>query len=295
MLRGLYTATAGMITQQRKHDNATNNIANMNTTGFKAGNVTMRSFPEMLIQTIRDQEKPGSTAIGRLNTGVFAEEAIPLFTQGDMFATSKQTDLAIVSNIQVPGVMFDQSGIAVTEGGEMVYQPQAFFTVGDGSGNGEERYTRNGEFTVNEAGEWVTGSGMRLLGVDGQPFRMASQPEDVQITPNGRVFDRYTGAQLVDENDNPLQIRISIIDNPYNLIREGNGNFRLAEGSGPVRLLQGEDGVQVMQGYEERSNVDTTATMVEMMTAQRAYESNQKIVQYYDRSMEKAVNEVGRV
>jgi len=282
-----------MITQQRRHDNATNNIANMNTTGFKAGNVATRSFPEMLLQTIRDQEKPGQAKIGSLNTGVFAEEIMPLFTQGDLFSTNDATDLAIVSNIQVPGLQFDDSGIAVDANGNPVYQPQAFFTVGNA--NGEERYTRNGNFSVNAAGEWVTASGDRLLGVDGQPIVVNSRPEDVYVAPGGQLIDRFTGLQLADADGDPIQIRISIIDNPYQLIREGNGNFMLAAGAAVARLLQADEGVQVMQGYEERSNVDGTASIVEMMTAQRAYESNQKIVQYYDQSLQKAVNEVGKV
>src|SRR5690606_3187947 len=131
MLRGLYTATAGLITQQRRHDNATNNIANMNTPGFKAGTIATRSFPEVLIKTIRDQDKPGSPTVGSLNLGVLAEEVMPLFRQGDLFQTNYATDLALVSNIQVPGLQFDDAGRAIDANGDTVYQPQAFFTVGD--------------------------------------------------------------------------------------------------------------------------------------------------------------------
>lgn len=293
MLRGLYTATAGMIAQQRRHDAATNNIANLSTPGFKAGNTVTRSFPEMLIQTIRDGENVRKGPIGSLHGGVFAEESLPLFVQGDIIATHNPTDLAIVSNIQTPGLEYDSSGKAVTPEGEIVYQPQAFFgLVGP---EGEQRYTRNGKFSVNDAGEWVTSTGFRLLGVDGSPIRLADQPGDIQLTPNGRFIDSVTGEPVIGENGEPLQVLISIIDNPYQLIREGDGNFRLAEGAPPARALLGEDTVEVKQGYVERSNVDPTAATVEMMTALRAYEANQKVVQFYDRSMDKAVNEVGRL
>jgi flagellar basal-body rod protein FlgF len=63
----------------------------------------------------------------------------------------------------------------------------------------------------------------------------------------------------------------------------------------PARLLRADDTVELLQGYMERSNVDSTAQMVDMMSALRAYEANQKVVQFYDRNMDKAVNEIGRV
>lgn len=293
MLRGLYSATAGMIAQQRKHDAATNNISNMNTPGFKAVSTVTRSFPEMLIQLIRDGEIGRKGSIGSLHGGVFAEESLPLFIQGDVTATDNPTDLAIVSKIQLPGLEFDDAGRAVTPQGEIVYQPQAFFTVA--GADGAERYTRDGKFSVNEAGEWVTSTGFRLLGTDGEPIVTDGQPGDVRIAPSGRIIDAVTGEQLIGLSGEPLQLRISIVDNPYNLVREGDGNFRLADGADPARLLAADDSVEVLQGYVERSNVDPTAAMVDMMTALRAYEANQKVVQFYDRSMDKAVNEVGRV
>jgi flagellar basal body rod protein FlgG len=74
MLRGLYTAAAGMISEQRRHDTITNNIANINSPGFKQGSSLSRSFPEMLISRIRGgQDGAANAKIGRLNTGVFAE------------------------------------------------------------------------------------------------------------------------------------------------------------------------------------------------------------------------------
>ena len=293
MLRGLYSATAGMIAQQRKHDAATNNISNLNTPGFKATNTVTRSFPEMLIGIIRDGQNGPKGSIGSLHGGVFAEESLPSFLQGDVTATDNPTDLAIVSNIQIEGLEFDDSGKAVTPQGEIVYQPQAFFTVA--GTDGEVRYTRNGKFSVNETGEWVTSTGFRLLGQDGQPVRLVGQPGDIQIGPNGILIDTVTGEAAVDENGEPMRLLISVVDNPYDLVREGDGNFRLTEGSQPARQLVADEPVQVLQGYVERSNVDPTAATVDMMSALRAYEANQRVVQFYDRSMEKAVNEVGRV
>lgn len=295
MIRGLYTATAGMIAQQRKHDAATNNIANINTPGFKQNTVVQRSFPEMLIQLVRDGESgPGGQqrTIGSLHTGVFAEESVPLFAQGDLLETGLNTDLAILSNIQVEGLVFDASGRAVNADGEFVFQPQAFFTVMNAQG--ELRYTRDGRFTVNEAGEWIAAGGHRLVGANGLPVSSGGAV-NVRVTPQGALIDADTGEPLVDEDGEPVALLISVIENPHNLIREGEGMFRLADGAPPARALVPGENATVRQGYVERSNVDAVAATVNMMAALRAYEANQRVIQFYDRSLDKAVNEVGRV
>jgi flagellar basal-body rod protein FlgF len=293
MLRGLYSATAGLITQQRKHDSATNNITNLNTPGFKQVNVVTRSFPEMLISVVNGSPGEATKTIGKLTGGVFAEEGLSTFLQGDIMPTDVPTDIALLSNIQVPGLQFDASGKAINEQGEWVFQPQAFFSVANAAG--EERYTRDGKFSVNENGEWVTPTGHRLLGENGQPLVIDSLSGNIQITPNGRVFDTITGEQVTAADGTPVAIRVSVIENPHQLIREGDGNFLLDPAATPARLLRADDTVEVLQGYMERSNVDSTAQMVDMMTALRAYEANQKVVQFYDRNMDKAVNEIGRL
>jgi flagellar basal-body rod protein FlgF len=80
-------------------------------------------------------------------------------------------------------------------------------------------------------------------------------------------------------------------DNPLNMVREGHDLFRW-EGQGE---LAAAGAAELRQGFLERSNVDPVETSVQMMSAMRAYEANQKIIQFYDRSLDKAVNEVGRV
>lgn len=292
MIRGLYQAAAGMIAQQRKHDAATNNIANVNTPGYKAMNTVMRTFPELLLHAVNAGEPNLRGPIGRLATGVFAEEHVPLFIQGDMAPTGRAGDLALLSNIQVPGLVFDAAGRAVTPDGETVHQPQAFFTVMNAAG--ELRYTRNGQFTVNEAGEWLTPSGLRLVGVNGQPIVTELGPEQVQITATGLMIDRNTGEPLFGEDGEDLQLLISVVEQPYNLIREGNGVFYL-ENPEDARPMQPDEGGQVMQGYMERSTVDPVQATIDMMTALRMYEANQQVIQTYDRTLEKTVNDIGRV
>lgn len=289
MLRGLYTATAGMITQQRRHDTVTNNIANINTPGFKQVNAVARSFPDMLISLVgadNEQQK----RVGMVNTGVFAEESLSIHHQGDLSETNRTSDFAIISDIAVPGLAFDASGKYVTAAGETVFQPQAFFTVQDR--NGDTRYTRDGKFTLNTEGYLVTADGSYVVGTGGQPIQFAADISlDKLNLSNGQ---RFIDAR--DGTDTGQQLQIAIVENPNLLIREGNSKFRLeGEEDESVRLAAADDRFEVRQGFIERSNVDSAQSMVDLMSAMRAYEANQKVVQFYDRSLEKAANEVGRV
>lgn len=288
MLRGLYTATSGMVAQQRRHDTITNNIANLNTPGYKADNPLLRSFPEYLIQRVGDTPKGMlHPRVGRLAQGVFAEERVPTFKQGDLRETENPFDFALVSNLQVEGLNFDPTGRAVNDDGEFVFQPQAFFTVLDE--NGDRRYTRNGRFILNEQGEMITPAGYRVLGANGEPIQFNNR-DKVRVDKNGTVRDDLTGELIPDVQP----FLISRVENPNRLIREGNGVFRLGEDD-EVRAVEAGELVEIHQKHLEASNVDPSQSMVELMTAMRAYEANQKMIQFYDRSLDKAVNEVGRL
>ncbi|TYP75691.1 flagellar hook-basal body protein [Paenibacillus methanolicus] len=284
MLRGLYTAAAGMTAQQRRHDAVTNNISNINTPGYKQSNAVTRSFPEMMIALTEGNNK---TPIGRLNTGVFAEESLSVQLQGDLMQTNRSSDFAIMSDIELPGVAFDESGKSVSEDGEVTYQPQAFFTVQDASG--ETTYTRGGRFTVDDQGYLTTSDGSQVLGQGGNPIQLAPDQsmDKLTVTSDFRLVDPMTGEQVG-------QFMLSRIDNPNNLVRVGNGKFAL-QGDEQAQVVGAGERVELRQGYLERSNVDSAQSMVDLMSAMRAYEANQKVIQFYDRSLDKAVNEVGRV
>lgn len=305
MLRGLYTAASGMMAQQRKHDTITNNIANLNTPGFKQGNALSRSFPDMLLSRVRDgQAGGGSTTLGRLNTGVFAEENISIHAQGDLQETQNPFDFALVSDIQLPGAgfTFDGTGKYVDENGQRIYQPQALFTVMNAAG--EQRYSLNGKFTVDPAGRLVNADGNSVLGVDGQPIVLVDQGvpmRTIKVNNKGQ-FLNGDGIPLQNAAGQPIALMLTKVDDPNSLIREGNGLYRInPENQGNVSVIDlinaplPEDQVEVRQGFIERSNVDASQSMVSMMSALRAYEANQKVIQFYDKSMEKAANEIGRV
>ncbi|WP_424766627.1 flagellar hook-basal body protein [Paenibacillus sp. sgz302251] len=287
MLRGMYTAASGMIAQQRRHDTVTNNISNINTPGYKQTNAVTRSFPEMLL-SLTGAGAEHSKTIGKWNSGVLAEESLSIHLQGDMMQTNNASDFALVSNIEVEGMSFDASGKYVSPDGEVFFQPQAFFTLQDQ--NGEIRYTRGGKFTLTEQGFLMSNDGSNVLGADGQPIQL---PVGMGLDSLKLMDDQ----SFIDENGQNVgvQLLISRIDNPNLLVREGDGNFRFSNDQGEAVALAPGERVEVRQGYVERSNVDAAQAAVDLMSALRAYEANQKVIQFYDQSLDKAVNQVGRV
>lgn len=286
MIRGLYTAASGLVTQQRRHDTVTNNIANINTPGYKQTNTVARTFPEMMLSLTGVKDEP-NTKVGKLASGVFAEESLAIYLQGDLNQTNKASDFAILSDIAVDGLTFDSAGKNISENGTVTYQPQAFFTVQ--TAEGDIRYTRGGSFTVFDDGVLRTSDGSSVLGANGAPIQL----------PQGVSLDNLTlnaNRQLVDANGTVHgQLLISQVDNPYLLVRDGSGNYRYEGNANEVQTVVDGAGVEVKQGYIERSNVDVSQAAVDIMAAMRAYEANQKVIQFYDKSLDKAVNEVGRV
>nr|WP_295973135.1 flagellar hook-basal body protein [uncultured Bacillus sp.] len=276
MLRGFYTASYGMLAQQRKTEMLSNNLANTNTPGFKADQASLRAFPEMLLKRIEQQKTgtekeftlPVQKTIGALNTGVYMQETMPKFMQGSIQETNLNTDIALL-DINFP--------VNPETGG----QGSVFFTIENA--NGETRYTRNGNFTLDSQGYLTTASGFYVLDQQGERIQLSSEE-----------FELDEAGNITDANGKTSRVGVAYSDNPLALVKEGDGLYR-AENALPDAY--GMNGVQfkLQQGFIEQSNVDTAQTMTEMMTAYRAFEANQKVLQAYDRSLEKTVNEVGKV
>jgi flagellar basal-body rod protein FlgF len=278
MFRGFYTVASGMLAQQRKTEMLSNNMANANTPGFKADQSSMRAFPEMLLQRLDSAEVPTekkvnipfNSEIGTLNTGVYMQEATPNFLQGDLKETGNGTDVAL-TNLSMP--VEEASGALGS----------IFFTI-EGL-DGTPRYTRNGNFTVDGSGFLTTANGQYVL--DNNDERIQLPSDQFTINEEGQV--------LVDDR-NVATLGIGFAGNPNTLVKQGDGLFA-SENNNPLPSAYNIDGVsfRTSQGFLERSNVDAARTMTDMMTAYRAFEANQKVLQAYDRSMEKAANEIGRV
>ena len=278
MFRGFYTVASGMLAQQRRTEMLTNNMANANTPGFKADQSSMRAFPKMLLESIDSTTiptengltLPSNKKIGDLNTGVYMQETIPNFLQGDLQETGRKGDMALVD------VSMPTNEDAGTTG-------SVFLTVEGPDGN--PRYSRNGNLTVNGNGFLTTNSGFFILNDKGERIQLES--DQFSIGDKGQLL----------VNENPVaQLGIGYSDNPHQLVKQGDGLFA-TEGNQPLPNAYNQNNVEfsTKQGYLERSNVDASRTMTDMLSAYRAFEANQKILQAYDRSMEKAANEIGRV
>lgn len=273
MLRGFYTAASGMIAQQRRQEALSNNIANAQTPGYKQDQASLRAFPELLLEKRESLEMPGArnthipmnSRIGSINSGVYVQEITPDFSQGTLRETGTSTDMALVN-----GIMPDQAG--------------SFFYTVQGE-NGEVQYTRNGNFTVDSEGFLTTNQGNYVLDQEGNP-----------IFTDGLEFEvSKDGTIQTAEMETPLGIAYTADAN--NLRKEGQGLFGLEEGADPAvdaRALEGAS-FTVLQRSLEGSNVDSLQSMTEMMSAYRSFETNQTVLKAFDQSMEKTVNEIGRL
>ena len=281
MLRGFYTAATGMIAQQRRTEMLTNNMSNANTPGYKADQSSLRSFPEMLLSRLENKKVatmngltlPTSNVVGAVNTGVYVQEIASSFSQGTLQETGNSTDFAL-TDISMP--------VNVENG----RRGTVFFAVG--RPGGEMVYTRNGNFTVDQEGFLTVSNGNYVLDVNGN---------GIQVGNDQFTIDE-TGAIRLDGGDYVTNIGIAYAENPLALEKGPDSFYSYLEDGGlPMLNNEAIPGVQysLQQGFVEGSNVDTSQAMTEMLTAYRAFEANQKILQAYDKSLEKAVTEIGRV
>lgn len=258
MIRGLYTAVSGMITQEAKQDVITSNLSNSNTVGFKQDNLAIRRFDDVLLENY-DKVVGGKNVrneIGTLSLGSRVDSVNTDFTQGMIQDTGKPTDFAI-----------DGKG---------------FFTVqrNDGINNGQY-YTRDGHFHVNMRGILVNDSGDAVIGRN----LATNQLEPINVG-DGKLTSDVNGN--ISINDNKMYKLYTVDFNDYNSIKKIGDN--LYQGNNAV-----ENNAIVKQNSLEKSNVNVINEMTNMITTMRSFETNQKIIQSLDETLGKAVNEVGSV
>lgn len=278
MFRGFYTVATGMIAQQRRTELLTNNLSNANTPGFKADQSTIRSFPDMLMASIKGTNIPientteflSAKNIGAINAGVYMQETLPNYIQGQLYETGLNTDIALMDETLPIDQETGQAGAI-------------FFRLEHP--NGGEAYTRNGNFTVDGQGYLVNSQGLYVLSDAGQRIQLAN--DDFALSPEGYI---------TVNNQQVARLGIGYAATPDALLKQDNGLIRTVDGT-TLQSAYGVNGVSFLtqQKYLEGSNVDSARTMTDLLTAYRAFEANQKILQAYDRSMEKAVNEIGKV
>jgi len=278
LFKGFYTVATGMIAQQRKTEIITNNMANANTPGYKADQSTIRSFPDMLLSAVGNKtatiEKnikvPTIQEIGTVNTGIYMQETLADYVQGSLKETTMSTDFALVDG----NLPIDQ---------ESGNRGTIFFRLQHPEGG--ETYTRNGNFTLDAQGFLVNGNGYYVLSDAGQPIQLPN--DNFQLSEDGAI--RMDGVEVA-------RLGVSFSANPDLLVKQDNGLFRTDDnGNLPSAYQQDDVTFALKQNFLEGSNVDSAKSMTDLLTAYRAFEANQKVLQAYDKSMEKAVNEIGRV
>lgn len=150
--------------------------------------------------------------------------------------------------------------------------------------NGDIRYSRSSRFSLNENNE-LTINGHAVLSTDGRPITVGS--ENFQVAEDGTVSEN-------GQNLGRIDVRIAL--DTRNVAREGNDLYRTENGGElPSAAENPNVNYSVKQGMTERSNVDITRDYTEMTAAYRSFEANQKVLQAYDKSMDKAANEIGRI
>ncbi|NLO16810.1 MAG: flagellar basal-body rod protein FlgG [Arcobacter butzleri] len=247
MIRGLYTAASGMIAMQTQIDVTSNNISNVNTLGFKKDRA---EFQDLMYESLN--YTGGATSdISKNPTGIDVGMGVrtsgiqKVFLQGNLKLTSNELDMAI--------------------------EGKGFFQIN--LPNGELAYTRNGAFKLDDEGYIVNGMGYRLEPEITVPENLI----ELSIALDGTVTATDpTNGDTVDLG----QILITTFINPAGLMPYGDTLFLESEASGPA--IEGEPGDEafgtIRQGMVESSNVALVNEMVDLITAQRAYEANSKAI-----------------
>ena len=245
MFRGMFSAATGMGAQQLRLDIIANNLANVNTTGFKK---SRGDFEDLVYQTVRQAggELPGGGQVPtslQVGLGVRPVGIAKIFSQGDYVHTENELDVAV--------------------------EGKGFFKI---LSNGIEYYTRAGSFKMDKDGFITTPAGDRL-----QPeFSVPSQTVYVAIDPSGRItcFGPDNRALAT------AQISLYTFPNQAGLSNVGRNLFQVTEASGdPSEGTPGLDGVgTIAQGYLEVSNVNVVEEMVNMIAASRAYQNNVEVM-----------------
>jgi len=238
-------------------DVISNNIANVNTNGFKRDRVITQSFSDVFMRRVNDPtiNDPtrlpfrNSVPVGRYSLGTFVDDLSTDFSTGSFSTTGGTFDLDI--------------------------NGYGFFAV---NFRGQERYIRDGAFTLNQDRVLVTKDGHSVIGANGAPITV---PDGiVNISPSGEIF---VDGELVNT------MRLVDFENPAMLRNQGANLWNALEGANPMPFTG-----RVEQGVLELSNVNIVREMVEMIEITRTYEANQRMITVIDGTMQLAAQEIGR-
>lgn len=269
MMRSLWTAASGMKAQQTSMDNISNNLANINTTGYKKERLEFQSLLYQTIQTKTTDTQGNPKPIGaQVGLGVKVSAVTTEFEQGEFTESAGAFDFAI--------------------------QGKGFFMVR--MSDGSTAYTRNGHFnmSVNPDGTYslATEEGYQVLDPEGNPLVFAANTDMSKLS-----FDNYGQIMYRGEDGNAYltgqRIGAAQFNNPAGLNKLGGSYFQETLASGGPRI-EGEDAALqisiIKNGYLEASSVHAVDEMVDMIVTQRAYEMNSKAITASDEMLQQANN-----
>ncbi|WP_027414601.1 flagellar basal body rod protein FlgG [Aneurinibacillus terranovensis] len=271
MLRSLYSGIGGMRGFQTKLDVIGNDIANVNTPGYKKSRVV---FQDILSQTMQGGSAPNNPTIGGTNPkqvglGSTVSAIDTIQTQGFLQTTNVPSDLAIQGN--------------------------GFFMVKDGAGN--NFLTRAGNFSFDSSGNLVTSNGMYVLDSSGAVINIGtmSNIKSYSIGQDGKItYTNNTGTTTTTPNG----IGLAVVANPAGLEKVGNSLYKITPSSdngyaAPLGLLGAANtGVrgQILAGELEMSNTDLSEEFTEMIVAQRGFQANSRIITVSDSILQELVD-----
>lgn len=276
MIRGIYTAASGMMVQIEREDVIANNIANINTTGYKKDQAVIKHFPEFDAYRKDDEKiitpfehKSKMTNIGKLGTGAFLDEVYTEFVQGSIIKTDNKLDFAI-------------------EGEEL-------FVVED---KGKIVLQRSGNLSLSNDGYLINMNGARVLGYsqDGRAGYIKINNKDFATGKNGSLINAEIEGDIqnignITKTEADMDKIMTVkVENKGNLNKIGDNYYSL-EGVGNIEI---SNNLKLHQGYTEQSTVNSVKEMVEMITCSRAYETNQKVLTTQNEMLGKVVSEVGK-
>jgi len=282
LIRGWYTAASGMRAQQWRLDAVANNLANVDTDGYKKDVAAFKAFPELLLRRQDDDgvyhipfgSADAAPIIGKMGMGVELNELYTSFEQGALKETTSDFDLAM--------------------------DGRGFFAVATPWG---ERYTRNGSFQLGKEGLLLTKEGFPVLGENGP---ISIRANNFRVDQDGRI---WINAAISDDPDvlvsreNNLwedtvmldSLRVVGFELDRYIQKQGSSLFRASETSGPAFTLEGDRRPTVIQGFVEMANVDPVMEMVNMIEINRAYEANQRVIQAHETALGTLINQVARL
>lgn len=258
MSESIYIAASGALTQQLRLEILSNNLANLNTIGFKEDRTAFQAhLLDSADPTEENQEEPAA---------VEAPTVLDPYLSNNFYVTFEGSKI----NFSAGEAKYTGNSL------DLALNGKGFFCVE--TPDGTHHYTRKGNFTLNHDGMLVTSEGFSVLGERGE-IRIDGRDVAVDAEGNLSVDGTVVGT-----------IKIVDFPEPYQLAKIGESFFALND---PEVKEEKAEGIEIMQGVIELSNVDPVRTMTEMIEVLRTYESYQKIIQSVSETTAKAINEVG--